>query len=212
MKLTPEQEFLKAIAIRQMKKFNYEIDFSKPDWFHQISQSEFIPNEDHELLDACKKYLASLEQNQSTESTCPDCNDSGMYKGYDISCVCENKIKPQWKPEVGKLYTLNDSAKDVYEYYNTTAKNVEAGEICELIGKTDWSESIYRIKTKVGIFEITDAYARKYLTPIAELEGLEEGDRVWSVGRNGSGDMVCADWEIEANDVYNTLLIVRLVS
>ena len=37
------------------------------------------------------------------------------------------------------------------------------------------------MKTKAGIFEITDKCAAKYLTPIAELEGLKVGDSVYGI-------------------------------
>ena len=72
---TPEQEFLKALAV------------------DLIDHKHFLKDE---ILNACKKYLASLEQNQ-----------------YDIT----EKVEPEpaWKPEVGKLYrrTLNGVVTEI---------------------------------------------------------------------------------------------------
>lgn len=160
MKLTKEQKLLKAFVVNFIKKHDYEVDFTKDDWFKQVCAKPFVGNEDQDLLLACKEYL-------------------------DQFVSVNEKVELDWTPEVGKLYILNEYAKDIYEYYKSIA-NVEVGEICELMGETDWSERIYRMKTKAGIFEITDKCAAKYLTPIAELEGLKEGEHAYTYGDDGN--------------------------
>jgi hypothetical protein len=132
--------------------------------FH-MSETAGSQAEQKTFKDACKAYLDQFRE---------------VKEKLDQFTDASKKVELDWTPEVGKLYILNEYAKDIYEYYKSIA-NVEVGEICELMGETDWSERIYRMKTKAGIFEITDKCAAKYLTPIAELEGLEVGDSVYGI-------------------------------
>ena len=120
MMKTPEQEFLKALAV------------------DLIDHKHFLEDE---ILNACKKYLASLEQNQ---------------------CDITEKVEPQWKPEVGRLY---QSVEDIYECTAITLHPYEARFVALKTGITHWVQ-----KNNI----------QKHFTPIAELEGLKVGDYAYS--------------------------------
>ena len=142
MKLTAEQEFLKAIAL------SVTADYIN------------LPMSD------VKKYLASLEHEQRMNASCPDCNDSGMYKGYDISCECQKEkgdiIKEKWTPEVGKLCRNEDG---IYEI----TVHASAYRLKDILDDSFYDQPM-----------TFDALAREY-TPIAELEGLKVGDSVYGI-------------------------------
>jgi len=73
--------------------------------------------------------------------------------------------QPSWTPEVGKLYKGEHGTYEVIEVYEYGCKFhvIEAGCNSTLGSKTD---------------------EYKGLTPIAELEGLNEGDKIWSISQN----------------------------
>lgn len=81
MKLTKEQKLLKAFVVNFIKKHDYEVDFTKDDWFKQVCAKPFVGNEDQDLLLACKEYLDQF-----------------------VSVNEKVEPEPAWKPEVGKLY------------------------------------------------------------------------------------------------------------
>lgn len=90
---------------------------------------------------------------------CSYCNDSGMYKGYDVSCECENNTK-LLKPKVGMLIKIpNEGVKEIL--------NVDCDEYF------NFGEGWYDPKKWPNI------------KPIAELEELKIGDNVWCINRLG---------------------------
>lgn len=140
MKLTPEQEFLKALAL-------------------SIIEDDLCIS-----LSAAEEYLKSLKHEQRMNASCLDCNDSGMYKGYDISCRCGSKVKPEWTPEVGKLYQRKKDKViiEVDEIVNVSTCYRIIGGVLDGIREACYSKS----------------FSNDHI-PIAELKGLKEGDEVW---------------------------------
>jgi hypothetical protein len=131
MMKTPEQEFLKALAV------------------DLIDHKHFLEDE---ILNACKKYLASLEQNQ---------------------CDITEKVEPEpaWKPEVGKLYRrkLNGVITEVIKAF---LDNREFSKVAhKLIG--------VNYDTCHAHCDYASDFLEEY-EPIAELEGLKVGDYAYS--------------------------------
>lgn len=155
MKLTAEQEFLRALA----------------EWFDTKSTPM------NQIQEASQDYLASIKPNQFRE----------VKEKADHFTDGSNMVVPQWTPEVGKLYQHN-----------------RGGWVSELTdafvdGNTYWISNM--------AYQLNAFY--DHFTPIAELEGLKEGDEVWSIGENGHGVTIAVKWNIEEDGAYGTFFIVR---
>lgn len=142
--MTAEQKLLKAFVVNFIKKHDYEVDFTKDDWFKQVCAKPFVGNEDQDLFLACKEYLDQFRE------------------------VTE-KVKPEWVPEVGKLYKGDLGVIEVTKIldYGIECYNLDAHGNYELGFKTEKYKS---------------------LIPIAELEGLKEGDKAWCISGSGEAE------------------------
>ena len=196
MELTAEQKLLKAFVVNFIKKHDYEVDFTKDDWFKQVCAKPFVGNEDQDLLLACKEYLDQFREVTEKVDQSVDVNEKVEFQGCDCSMpdpitgempiekfrvgseldvcpdgctgygACENEYCNDWIPEEGSICWFKG---EVIEYAGNIINNVTMKPF----------EARY-IKDNGCVTEIYYDEFIKSARPIAELEGLKEGDNVFS--------------------------------
>lgn len=189
MDLTAEQKLLIAFAINQVSGITREtLD---------------LDCKAGQLFDACKEYIDQFregtEKVDATELHGCDCSIPNPVTGEMPIEKWKCGDSREWKPEVGKLYkrTCNGVVTEVTKvFFDNNGKL-----------KTEHRVLGYKYDNCCAHCDFTSDFCREY-EPIAELEGLEEGDKVWSYGGTKSEESANThEWKISDKDAFETLNI-----